>query len=141
MSWTASLKAPSFAFDGFVVPAILRTYCKAASCTSEPVAGGSKLWSWRMFLHMPSLCSAREAHERSGNAETDNFHAYSITKTLDREHRYLLRVRRKSMEITDVAGQHSAIGLGQSNNQRVDRRSLRRSSAELGRSTRQGQRH
>ena len=32
-----------FAFDGFVVPLILRTYWRAAACTSSSVAGGSKL--------------------------------------------------------------------------------------------------
>ena len=43
----------SFAFDGFVAPLILRTYWSAAACTSSSVAGGSKLWSCLMFLHMP----------------------------------------------------------------------------------------
>ena len=49
---TARAKAASFAFDGLVEPLILRTYCSAAACTSSSVAGGSKLWRMRMFLHM-----------------------------------------------------------------------------------------
>ena len=43
ISATARLNAYSLAFDGFVDPLILRTYCKAAACTSSPVAAGSKL--------------------------------------------------------------------------------------------------
>jgi len=50
---TARSNASWFARDGFVVPLILRTYCSAASWTSVSVAGGSKLWSVRMFRHMP----------------------------------------------------------------------------------------
>ena len=52
MSCTARLNASSLTFAGLVVPAILRTYCNAASCTSELVAGGSKLFSGRMLRHM-----------------------------------------------------------------------------------------
>ena len=37
---------------GLVEPLTLRTYCSAAACTSSEVAGGSKLWSWRMLRHM-----------------------------------------------------------------------------------------
>src|SRR6188768_731526 len=51
ISRTACSKIASFAFDGFVVPLILRTYWRAAACTSSSVAGGSKLWSCLMFLH------------------------------------------------------------------------------------------
>jgi hypothetical protein len=51
---TARLNAASFAFDGFVEPLILRTYCSAASWASSRDAGGSKLWRVRMFRHMPS---------------------------------------------------------------------------------------
>jgi hypothetical protein len=36
-----------------VDPLIFRTYCSAALYTSSCVAGGSKLWSGRMFRHMP----------------------------------------------------------------------------------------
>jgi len=39
--------------EGFVMPATFRTYCVAAASTSGRVAGGSKLWSTLMFLHMP----------------------------------------------------------------------------------------
>ena len=54
ISCTARSKASWFAFDGFVVPAILRTYCRAAAWTSSVVAAGSKLWRVWMFRHMPS---------------------------------------------------------------------------------------
>lgn len=40
--------------EGLVVPAILRTYCSAAACTSSFVAAGSKLWRVWMFRHMPT---------------------------------------------------------------------------------------
>ena len=57
-SATARANAASFAFDGFVVPLTLRTYWSAAALTSSRVAGGSKLWSVLMFLHMhPSLAT------------------------------------------------------------------------------------
>src|SRR5689334_24755335 len=53
-SCTAWSNASWFAWDGFVVPLILRTYCSAAACTSSLVAGGTKLWRVRMLRHMPS---------------------------------------------------------------------------------------
>ena len=37
----------------------LRTYCVAAAWISSSVAGGSKLWSTRMFRHMPQACHDR----------------------------------------------------------------------------------
>ena len=52
ISSTARWNTASFAFDGFVEPLTLRTYWSAAAWTSSPVAGGSKLWSVLMFLHM-----------------------------------------------------------------------------------------
>ena len=51
---TASSNASWLAVDGFVVPLTFRTYCSAADSISSTVAGGSKLWSTRMFLHMTS---------------------------------------------------------------------------------------
>ncbi len=51
-SSTARSKAGSLAFDGFCEPLTLRTYWSAAARTSSSVAGGSKLWSVLMFLHM-----------------------------------------------------------------------------------------
>ena len=40
ISCTARSNASWFAFDGFVVPAILRTYCSAAAWTSSERGGG-----------------------------------------------------------------------------------------------------
>jgi hypothetical protein len=57
-SSTARAKASALAADGFEEPLILRTYCSAAARTSSLVAGGSKLWSWRMFRHMPESLTA-----------------------------------------------------------------------------------
>src|SRR5690606_4460006 len=51
-SSTAASKTASLTFDGLVKPLILRTYCSAAARISSSVAGGSKLKSGRMFLHM-----------------------------------------------------------------------------------------
>ena len=51
-SSTARSKAGSLALDGFCEPLTLRTYWSAAPRTSSSVAGGSKLWSVLMFLHM-----------------------------------------------------------------------------------------
>ena len=57
-SSTAWANATSFAFDGFEEPLTFRTYCSAAAAISSSVAGGSKLWSVLMFLHMlPSLAA------------------------------------------------------------------------------------
>ena len=55
ISLTARWNAASLAFDGFDVPATFRTYCKAASCTSALLAGGSKLFNGRIFRHMPTI--------------------------------------------------------------------------------------
>ena len=49
---TASSKAASFACDGRVTPATLRTYWRAAARISSSVAGGTRLWSVRMLRHM-----------------------------------------------------------------------------------------
>ena len=49
--------------EGLVVPESLRTNCSAASRTSASVAGGSKLNSGLMFLHIPS--SGRWSFETS----------------------------------------------------------------------------
>ena len=57
ISLTARLNASSLAFYGFDVPAILRTYCNAASCTSALLAGGSKLCNGLMFRHIALLCT------------------------------------------------------------------------------------
>jgi hypothetical protein len=51
-SATASSKACSLAFDGFVKPLTFRTNCKADARTSSSVAGGAKLNNGLMFLHM-----------------------------------------------------------------------------------------
>ena len=56
---TARSNASSLAREGLVVPLILRTYWSAASWTSSSVAGGAKLWSVRMFRHMPKAYAAR----------------------------------------------------------------------------------
>src|SRR5581483_6393655 len=68
---TARSNAASFAFDGLFIPLTLRTYWSAAARTSSSVAAGSKLWSTRMFRHMPPsvdaplvLASALDAGER-----------------------------------------------------------------------------
>src|SRR6187200_1068406 len=50
---TASSNAAALACEGLVAPLILRTYCSAASWTSDSVAGGWKLWRVRMLRHMP----------------------------------------------------------------------------------------
>ena len=52
----ARSNASAFAADGFANPVILRTYWLAAARISSSVAGGSKLKSGLMFLHM-SLAS------------------------------------------------------------------------------------
>jgi hypothetical protein len=52
---TASSKASWLACEGLVEPLTLRTYCSAEAWISSSVAGGSKLWSWRMFRHMPRM--------------------------------------------------------------------------------------
>jgi hypothetical protein len=49
---TARSKASTLAWEGLVKPLILRTYCTAEASISSSVAGGSKLWRLRMFLHM-----------------------------------------------------------------------------------------
>src|SRR6185503_4249301 len=55
ISSTARAKAASLAFDGLVVPAILRTNCSEASRTSSAWTGGSTLWSRLMFRHMAAI--------------------------------------------------------------------------------------
>jgi hypothetical protein len=52
MSSTAALNAASFAEEGLVNPLILRTNCSEAARISSSVAGGSKLKSGLMFLHI-----------------------------------------------------------------------------------------
>lgn len=52
ISLTARLNAASFAADGFTLPLIFRTNCRAAALSSTSVAGGSKLYKTLMFLHM-----------------------------------------------------------------------------------------
>ncbi len=52
MSSTAALKAASFALEGMLKPLIFLTNCNDAARISSPVAGGSKLKSGRMFLHI-----------------------------------------------------------------------------------------
>src|SRR5688572_21675764 len=54
----ARLNASWFAFDGAVKPLILRTNCTDAARTSSSVAGGSKLKSGRMFLHITLILRA-----------------------------------------------------------------------------------
>jgi hypothetical protein len=51
-SSTASWKAVSFAFDGFVKPLTFLTNCNAAAWISSCVTGGSKLKRVLMFLHI-----------------------------------------------------------------------------------------
>src|SRR3954447_19065704 len=97
MSSTARSNASALACDGLVVPLILRTYCRAAARTSSLVAGGSKLWSWRMFRHMPVRLppyeqpgepdperEQRHAHRRAGDAERDH-RARQVERELDGE--------------------------------------------------------
>ena len=58
ISSTARLNTASLALEGFDTPAIFRTYCKAASCTSALVAAGSKLFKGLMFRHIhPFYCA------------------------------------------------------------------------------------
>lgn len=52
ISSTALSKGSRFAADGVWKPLIFRTNCNAAERTSSSVAGGSKLYSVLMFLHM-----------------------------------------------------------------------------------------
>ena len=54
-SSTACRKAASFAFDGALYPLNFRTNCNADAPISSSVAGGSKLKSVRMFLHIESF--------------------------------------------------------------------------------------
>ena len=58
ISCTARSNASSLALEGFVAPLILRTYCRAAACTSSSFAAGSKLWRVWMFRHMPTRLAA-----------------------------------------------------------------------------------
>src|SRR3546814_10824540 len=60
ISETASSKVAWLAWDGLVVPAILRTYCNAAAVTSSLVAGGSKLLRGRMLRHMQTTVRSAE---------------------------------------------------------------------------------
>src|SRR5438105_6143382 len=46
------MKAAMFAFEGLLKPESLRTNCSDAARISSSVAGGSKLNSVLMFLHM-----------------------------------------------------------------------------------------
>ena len=72
---TARLNASSLAFDGFDVPAILRTYCNAASCTSALLAAGSKLCKGLMFRHIPLFCTtARRPSTSSAHGALDATH-------------------------------------------------------------------
>jgi hypothetical protein len=52
-SSTAALNAASFVRDGCVDPLNFRTNCSADARISSSVAGGSKLDSVLMFLHIP----------------------------------------------------------------------------------------
>src|SRR5579863_10303212 len=52
ISSTAARKRASFAFEGLLIPLILRTYCNEDARTSSSVTGGSKLNSVLMFLHI-----------------------------------------------------------------------------------------
>ena len=52
VSSTASWKAFSFTFDGLLNPLTFLTNCKHAARTSSSVAGGSKLKSVLIFLHI-----------------------------------------------------------------------------------------
>src|SRR5680860_760539 len=58
-SSTVRLKASALACDGLVEPLTLRTYCSAAARISSLLAGGSKLWSVRMFRHMKTAYRRR----------------------------------------------------------------------------------
>src|SRR5919112_709913 len=55
MSSTAEWKAASFILDGLLKPVTFLTYCSDAAFISSLVAGGSKLKSVLMFLHI-KLC-------------------------------------------------------------------------------------
>src|SRR5918994_5716649 len=52
MSSTAPSKAASFFLDGLLKPVTFLTYCSEAASISSSVAGGSKLKSVLMFLHI-----------------------------------------------------------------------------------------
>src|SRR4029079_12911619 len=64
VSSTARLKAISFTFDGAVKPDSLRTNWSDAAWTSWSVAGGAKLNSVLMLLHMPHFL-ARTGGQRT----------------------------------------------------------------------------
>ena len=54
ISWTARSNAASLAFDGFVDPLTLRTYCSAAAWISSSVAPWAQVVGVLMFRHMPA---------------------------------------------------------------------------------------
>ena len=62
MSATSRSKAPLFDLDGTLNPLIFLTNCREASRISASVAGGWKLYSVLMFLHMgpPSVAKLNE---------------------------------------------------------------------------------
>ena len=67
------------ACDGLVVPATLRTYCRAAAVTSSRVAGGSKLLSGRMLRHMARAYVGRRAGFEAQTAK--NWTSSPVTST------------------------------------------------------------
>src|SRR5690606_11896428 len=66
---TASSNASRFAAEGLFIPESFRTNCSAEALTSSEVAGGSKLKSVLMFLHIVRLVCRRGdlGHPRGGN--------------------------------------------------------------------------
>src|SRR5258708_1677998 len=62
ISLTAVTKAAMLACEGLLNPLSFLTNCKAAARISSSVAGGAKLWSVLMLLHMAILQVWRAAH-------------------------------------------------------------------------------
>src|SRR5262245_59119262 len=70
-SSTARLNAGSLLFDGAVKPDSLRTNCSDAARTSSSVAGGSKLNSVLMLLHMPQFLAWKQRHWALAQPDAD----------------------------------------------------------------------
>ena len=92
MSSTAVLNAASLARDGRAVPLSLRTNWSADARISSPVAGGSKLASVLIFLHMSGFLlivlpePERVHHERLGHAIRTRVQAARVRVGLFRAH-------------------------------------------------------
>ena len=71
ISLTARLNASSLAFDGFDVPAILRTYCKAASCTSALRRRRLKVVQRSNVPTHPPYCARLQSNRPRSQGDSD----------------------------------------------------------------------